>query len=97
MALLRVLTLVYAGVLVAALATALIVIAVYLWRIARVLGDVRAALGEVRDRTAPLRQHLGPLEALTAEHVQEFEDAASALDSARDRLDELGEQTALAR
>ena len=97
MALLRVLTLVYAGVLVTALATALIVIAVYLWRIALVLGDVHKELGKVRDRTAPLRQHLGPLEALTAEHVQEFEDAASALDSVRNRLDELGEPAALAR
>ena len=97
MALLRVLTLVYAGVLVTALATALIVIAVYLWRIALVLGDVRTALGEVRDRTAPLRQHLGPLEALTEEHVQEFDDAASVLDSVRDRLTEPGEPAALAR
>ena len=97
MALLRVLTLVYAGVLVTALATALIVIAVYLWRIARVLGDVRTALGEVRNRTAPLRQHLGPLEALTKEHVREFEDAASALDGLRDRLAEADKPAALAR
>jgi hypothetical protein len=95
MALLRTLTLVYAGVLVAALATALAVIAVYLWRIAFVLGDVRTALGEVRDRTKPLRQHLEPLEALTEERVQEFEGAASALDNVRDRLAAFGEPTAL--
>jgi len=88
MALLRTLTLVYTAVLVLALAVALTTIAVYLWRVAFALRDVRAALSLVRERTGPLRQHLQPLEALTEEHVEAFEDATTLLERATGQLGE---------
>lgn len=86
MPLLRVLTLVYAAVLVLALATALIVIAVYLWRIASTLGDVRTALTAVRDRTAPLQQRLQVLQALQPDQVNALEHAATALEQAHETV-----------
>ena len=86
MAALRLLTLVYAGVLVAALAVVLMTIAFYLWRVAGALADARAALVLVRERTAPLRQHLQGLEELTIEHVQQVEEATTTIERALDRL-----------
>ena len=75
-------TLVYAAVLVVALATTLITIAVYLWRIARTLKGVRSALGDVRERTSPLAQNLDGLSRLTERRVEEFEHATSDLERA---------------
>lgn len=86
MALLRLLTLAYAGVLVLALATALLAILYYLWRIARTLGDVQTALALVRDRTAPLVVHLTPLESFARAETEAFEEAAARLDEARHQL-----------
>ena len=86
MAALRLLTLVYAGVLVAALAVVLMTIAFYLWRVAGALAEARAALALVRERTAPLRQHLQGLEELTIEHVQQVEEATTTIERALDRL-----------
>ena len=86
MGLLRLLTLIYAGVLVAALAVVLTTITVYLWRIAGALADARSALELVRDRTAPLRQHLDGLERLTEENVQRVEDATTTIEQALERL-----------
>jgi hypothetical protein len=83
---LRVLTLAYAAVLVAALAAVLTTIAVYLWRIAGALAEARAALGLVRDRTRPLRQHLQGVEAITEERVEQVEDAAATIERALERL-----------
>ena len=86
MALLRVLTLIYAGVLVAALAVVLITIAVYLWRVSGALAEARAALALVRDRTQPLRQHLRGLEELTEQYVQQIDDATTTIEQALRRL-----------
>jgi hypothetical protein len=86
MGLLRTLTLIYAGVLVTALAVVLTTITVYLWRISGALADARAALALVRDRTAPLRQHLEGLEALTEENVLRVEDATTTIEQALERL-----------
>lgn len=86
MGLLRVLSLIYAGVLVTALAVVLITIAVYLWRIAGALADARSALALVRDRTAPLRHHLKGLEELTEENVRRVEDATTTIERALARL-----------
>ena len=86
MTLLRVLSLAYAGVLVAVLAAVLITIALYLWRVSRALADARAALVLVRDRTQPLRQHLQGLEALTEEHVEQVAAATTTIEQALERL-----------
>lgn len=94
MRLLTVLTLIYAAVLVLALAATLTLIAVYLWRIARALHDTLAALGQVRDRTAPLQQHLAPLGALAGAPLQEIADAADTLARVRDRLADTAQTTA---
>ena len=80
--LLRVATLIYAAILVAALAIALIVIAVNLWRIAATLGRVRRALTEVRERSTPLKQNLDGLSSLTEQKVEEFEEATMAIERA---------------
>lgn len=79
---LTVVTLIYAAVLVGALATTLITIAVYLWRIAATLGQVRDALSVVRTRTAPLEQHLAGISQLTAQHVEDFEQATTEIERA---------------
>jgi hypothetical protein len=86
MAMLRILTLIYAGVLVAALAAVLVTIALYLWRISGALAEARAALALVRDRTQPLRQHLRGLEEFTEENVQRVEDATTTIEQALERL-----------
>lgn len=80
-ALLRVITIVYAAVLVLALAVVLSVIAIYLWRIAATLRRVGRALAEVRDRTAPLGQHLEGVEKLTEARVSGFERVTSLIES----------------
>jgi hypothetical protein len=86
MALLRVLTLLYAGVLVAALAVVLISISFYLWRIAGALAEAWEALVLVCDRTAPLRQHLQGLERLTMDRVKRVEEATTTIEQAVGRL-----------
>lgn len=51
-------TLMYAIVLVLALAVSLIAILYYLWSIGTTLGKIRAGLLVVRDQTAPLGGHV---------------------------------------
>ena len=63
MSVLWTLTLLWAVVLVVAVAASLIAILVSLRRIARALGEVREALAQVRDRTRPLTGHLEALHA----------------------------------
>lgn len=58
MQLLTWLTVIYALVLVLALAVSLITIFVYLWRIGSALGKVKNALVEALDNTEPLQGHL---------------------------------------
>lgn len=84
MELLRLLTLVYAGVLVAALAVSLIIILIHLWRIARVLARVDAALRAALNATHPLETLLGRLdEHVTAAHDSLCEAAACTEDADR--------------
>ena len=58
MRLLTWLTVIYAVVLVLALAASLITIFVYLWRIGSALAAVRVALSEAERNTAPLQGHV---------------------------------------
>ncbi|MCA1607189.1 MAG: hypothetical protein LC775_17370 [Acidobacteria bacterium] len=58
MRLLTWLTVIYAVVLVLALAVSLITIFVYLWRIGSALAEVKLALTKARENTAPLQGHL---------------------------------------
>jgi uncharacterized protein YoxC len=86
MALLRVLTLVYAAVLVAALATVLALILAYLWRIGTVLARARSSLERVAERTRPLNGAMPPLHDDVNVHVRELETAARQMATIREAL-----------
>ncbi len=58
MRLLTWLTVIYAVVLVLALAVSLITIFFYLWRIGSALAEVKRGLIQARENTAPLKGHL---------------------------------------
>ncbi len=93
MRLLRTLTLIYAGVLVSALATSLAAIWLLLRRVAETLGEVRAALQPVSDDTAPLGEHLQRLDDATTGAAGELTDGRARLEGANDRLAALAEQS----
>lgn len=79
------LSLVYAAVLVLALAGSLLTIGALLWRANFVLRDVRNVLLRVRDDTAPLQRQLGALtDAVTG--------GAGALAGARSEFERAIEQ-----
>lgn len=87
MAVLTVATLVYAAVLVLALAASLITILVYLVRIGRALGQVEEALTAVTRETAPLRGPLERLEQAVADSAAEVSTAEKKMDEARRGLE----------
>ncbi len=86
MTLLTVLTLIYAVVLVAALAASLIAILVYLRRIAAVLGEAREALAAVDRETEPLASQIQPLHDAVAGSAQEIETTKTQLAHADEHL-----------
>lgn len=86
MALLRVLTLIYAGVLVVALATVLTLIAIQLWRIGTVLSRARERLALTAERTRPLRDAMPPTHDKVNEKVRELEVAARQMTTVRDAI-----------
>lgn len=79
MELLRLLSLIYVGVLVTALAASLIAIWVLLRRVAHALGGARDALTTTRRETAPLEESLRTLRDLFQEAAGEMQAADSAL------------------
>lgn len=95
MELLRLVTLVYAGVLVLALAVSLTAIWVYLRRIAGALGGAREAFSRVATETEHLDPNLHPLRDLSREAAEEMSAAESALESADERLSALLERLGL--
>jgi hypothetical protein len=92
MTLLTWLTLIYAVVLVLALAVTLVTICVYLWRIGAALGEARSALEAVARQTEPLERHVAvlgePVEATRAGLAE----AASRLAAADERLADISER-----
>lgn len=86
MALLTTLTLIYAVVLVVALAASLIAILVYLRRIAAVLGEVHDLLAEVNRQADPLESHLHPLHGVAGGAAQEIESTKEKLAHADEQL-----------
>ncbi len=89
---LKILTWVYAAVLVLALATSLTAILVYLWRIAGALGEARAALEAVRDETNPLSEPIEQLRDASGSAAEELSRARVGLARADDRLEALLER-----
>lgn len=72
MELLRDLTVVLGALLVLTVAGGLVMVAVFLQRISRALGDARAAMGELVDRAAPLEGHLARLRDASGEWAEEL-------------------------
>lgn len=95
MELLRVLTLIYAAVLVLALAASLIAILLYLRKTSRALGAARAALAEARRESLALQEHLSPLEGLSREAADEFKAAEAWVGQADEALAALLERLGL--
>lgn len=95
MTVLVILTLVYAGVLVAALAIILISILVYLWRIGTVLARARVSLELVAERSRALGGAMPSLHASVNEHVRELEAAARQMTTVRDALARARDRTAI--
>lgn len=91
------LTLVYAGVLVAALAIILISILVYLWRIGTVLARAQASLELVGERSRALGGAMPPLHDAVNAHVRELEAAARQMTTVRDALARAQDRAAIAR
>lgn len=82
MTVLTVATLVYAAVLVLALAASLITILVYLVRVGRALGEVEEALADVTRESAPLREPLERFEQAVKDSAAEVTTAEQTMDEA---------------
>jgi hypothetical protein len=95
--LLRILTLIYAAVLVLALAASLAAIWIYLRRIAHALGEVREALAVAGRETEPFEDVLRPLRDLFEETAGEMDAAESALERTEEALAERLDAASLAR
>lgn len=95
MELLRILTLVYAGILVAALAVSLIAILVYLRRIAAVLADVQHALARAGSETEPFEAPLSSLEQAADETSAALQEAGTDLSHADEGLKTLAARRGL--
>lgn len=86
MALLTVLTLIYAAILVLVLAGTLIIILFYLWRIGSSLATTQKTLNAVAEATQPLETPLAQLEQATDEWRQMVAQAESSLITVDERL-----------
>ncbi len=92
MELLRIITLVYAGVLVLALAASLTAILIYLRKIASALGDTYDALARVEEGTRPLEDLLEPLNLALQGSITDLKETAARLKHADEALDRLAER-----
>lgn len=92
MKLLRILTLSYVAVLVAALASSLVAIGVNLRRVAKSLGEVRSALSVVGDQTKSLERPLQQLDESSASSAKDLADAREKLNHADEQLAEIVER-----
>jgi hypothetical protein len=94
MQLLLILTLVYAAVLVLALAASLIAIWVFLRRVGNALGEAYDALVRVEERTRPLEQLLEPFAQQLERTRREVQEAEARFSSGGGRLAEFAERVA---
>lgn len=92
MQLLTVLTLIYAGVLVLALAVSLIAIRLRLGAIDHALEGARASLGRVCAASEPLHDELAPIEERLKEALRSVNEAADELDGAHDAIEQRAER-----
>jgi septal ring factor EnvC (AmiA/AmiB activator) len=86
MNLLLILTLIYAGVLVAALAATLIVVLVLLRQISSTLAEVETSLSTVRERTRSIEQFLTQLQDPCNQCPGELQRAEEDLEKIKNRL-----------
>lgn len=80
------LTLIYAGVLVVALAVSLVMIWVYLRRISGSLAKARRALARVDKETAPLKEPLQALEKVSVQTAEQFSNARWRMAQAEEQV-----------
>lgn len=92
MELLRILTLVYVAVLVAALAVSLIAILVWLIRISRALAEVKSALANVAERTKPLESYFDPIGDAPDRVEENMKQARATFATADESLHRLAER-----
>lgn len=95
MELLRILTLIYAAVLVLALAASLVAIWVLLRRAAGALNEAKLALLRVQRESAPLQGYLAPLRDGVGAVAEELNTADAQLEQADQRLCALAERLGL--
>jgi hypothetical protein len=95
MEILRILTLVYAAVLVLALAASLTAILIFLRKIASALSDTHEALARVEERTRPLEELMQPLNPVLQGSVGDLKETAARLQHADAGLDRLAERLGL--
>lgn len=94
MELLTILTLIYAGILVLAVAASLIIILYYLWRIGSSLQATQEALDAVAGSTAPLEEPMALLSQRSADWAQTTSEAQKSLHNAKSMLQEKSGQPA---
>ena len=92
MELLRILTLIYVAVLVAALAVSLIAILVWLIRISRALAEVKTALQNVAERTKPLESYFDPIGDTPDRVEEDMKQARATFATADESLQRLAER-----
>ncbi len=92
MELLRIITLIYVGVLVLALAASLTAIWIYLRMVASALGDTYQALALVEERTRPLGELLQPLNPTLQGSIVNLKETAARLKHADESLDRVAER-----
>lgn len=92
MEILRLVTLIYAGVLVLALAASLIAIWIWLLRIGRALGQVETVLAGAADKVRPLERYFDRFEECTDRAEEELESAGAAMEAADEALHRFAER-----
>ncbi len=92
MQVLLIVTLIYAAVLVIAVAASLVAILVYLRRIGDLLAEARGALAQVQEQTQPLEAHLSGLGAIVGETAQQAHDSAARLQEAEAHIAAMAER-----
>jgi ABC-type transporter Mla subunit MlaD len=96
MQLLTIITLIFAGILVLALAASLITILIYLIKISRSLGEVREVLDEVAKETEPLTPVIEEFDRLIDQASNEVAQAAGLITEADESMEQAVEDKAAA-
>lgn len=92
MEMLRLVTLIYVGVLVVALAASLIAIWIWLLRIGRALGQVETVLAGAANKVRPLERYFDRFEECTARAEDDLASAEATMEAADKALHRFAER-----